>query len=392
MSFRRNILVQALIIMEFLLSLSPKAREKLANLKAPNKSVTYIDQQLSEEDTKWVFDMKRSIGDYLRQGPDGPFYFRMVETVLSRDKNWVRWKMENCPSIALPQLSPQIFAEAQATAAKLATYKRLRTTPLGSLNLDFLHEDEGDVLAKFKAPERYEYPELQSFRRGIQEDQLEIDMPLNPQSKATAIERKASRTWKALRLASRTRLAVFDKIDNDDNIDIVFEDDGLVDSDGVNDMADVTVSGGMAKHMEDSRPIVIVDPAARAIARWRRKRQGQKAQYQESLTRQLCQRHKGTLAWVLSQTTRAPYDGEESGQNAHLMSSQDFARARDNDHFLEFEDSGSEHCGILRDAVDKINNLSSEVPVLETSQNVSEPCAHSPLQDHRVLLTLLHET
>jgi THO complex subunit 1 len=36
--------------MDFLLSLSPKAKEKLANIKAQNKSVMYQEQVLSEED------------------------------------------------------------------------------------------------------------------------------------------------------------------------------------------------------------------------------------------------------------------------------------------------------------------------------------------------------
>jgi THO complex subunit 1 len=48
-SFRRYVLIQALIIMDFLLSLSSKAKAKLPDPVA-NKSVAYIDQVLSEED------------------------------------------------------------------------------------------------------------------------------------------------------------------------------------------------------------------------------------------------------------------------------------------------------------------------------------------------------
>lgn len=53
LSFRRHILVQVLIIMEFLLSLSARAKAKLAKAKLPenpNKSVMYPDWTLSEED------------------------------------------------------------------------------------------------------------------------------------------------------------------------------------------------------------------------------------------------------------------------------------------------------------------------------------------------------
>lgn len=56
LSFRRHVLVQALIVLDFLLSLSPKAKEKLARLtsqdKTTNKSVTYQEQQFSEEDVR----------------------------------------------------------------------------------------------------------------------------------------------------------------------------------------------------------------------------------------------------------------------------------------------------------------------------------------------------
>jgi hypothetical protein len=53
LSFRRHILVQVLIVLDFLLSLSVKAKEKLSKASLPqnaNKSVMYADQVLSEED------------------------------------------------------------------------------------------------------------------------------------------------------------------------------------------------------------------------------------------------------------------------------------------------------------------------------------------------------
>jgi hypothetical protein len=40
--------------MDFLLSLSSTSKEKLSTIKQPNKSVVYLDQQLSEEDVSKV--------------------------------------------------------------------------------------------------------------------------------------------------------------------------------------------------------------------------------------------------------------------------------------------------------------------------------------------------
>lgn len=53
LSFRRHILVQVLIVMDFLLSLSAKAKERLSKStlpENPNRSVMYADQLLNEED------------------------------------------------------------------------------------------------------------------------------------------------------------------------------------------------------------------------------------------------------------------------------------------------------------------------------------------------------
>jgi THO complex subunit 1 len=99
--------------------------------------------------------MKTDIATYLQQGTEGKFYYRMVDTVLSRDKNWARWKAENCPPFQRPPMSAETFAEAKTGAQKACTNKRLRAVPLGSLDLKFLSDGEhADGLEKFQDPER----------------------------------------------------------------------------------------------------------------------------------------------------------------------------------------------------------------------------------------------
>jgi THO complex subunit 1 len=66
----------------------------------------------------------------------------MVDTVLSRDKNWVRWKAEGCPLIERPSVSVQDYVTARETAAKAFTNKRLRPSPINSLDLAFLSEGQ----------------------------------------------------------------------------------------------------------------------------------------------------------------------------------------------------------------------------------------------------------
>lgn len=174
-AFRRHVLVQALILLDFMLSLTPKAKARLADLT--NKSVLY-GFVLSDEDVrtlslpspgiltryrnltagqaKWATKTRKAIEGYLQEGAGGKFYYRMVDTVLSRDKNWVRWKAEGCPLIERPPVSISESLSAREQATKTYANKRIRPSPMGSLDLKFL--SEGEVLSsvdRLKQPGRY---------------------------------------------------------------------------------------------------------------------------------------------------------------------------------------------------------------------------------------------
>ncbi|KAM7183468.1 THO complex subunit 1 [Naviculisporaceae sp. PSN 640] len=360
LDFRRNILVQVLIVMEFLLSLSAKAKEKLATVKNPNKSVIYSDELLSEEDTKWVTKMKHAISDYLKSGSEGAYFYRMVETVLSRDKNWVRWKIENCPSIELPPLKPEAFVEAKSSSSKLATTKKLRPTPMGSTSLDFLvDDDEDDPLEKLKSRNRPGLPDLKSFKKKIADHDFEIEMPSSNESKAAAIEGKASQTWLAYRMASTFKLAAFDKIDDDDKIDYLFEDHPQPEDEDT--QADGEADGvGKAIMPDDSRPIVIVDgsSAVRSFGR-------------SLLTKLLLEKYGHTFAWVPPHVTRKPEEGEVNGKDFHFVDQQAFNVMRDGDQFLAFSEETDNCQGINRRVVEGISEK-GKVPVLELDRESAQ--------------------
>lgn len=100
--------------------------------------------------------MRKAIEEYLQEGIGGKFYYRMVDTVLSRDKNWVRWKAEGCPPIERPPVSVAEYLGARERATKVYANKRLRSSPMGALDLRFL--SEGDSLERLKEPDRCVHP------------------------------------------------------------------------------------------------------------------------------------------------------------------------------------------------------------------------------------------
>lgn len=335
--------------MDFLLSLSAKAKEKLSTVATQNKSVMYSDQLLSEDDTTWALNMKKTIADYLKLGSEGPFFYRMVETVLSRDKNWVRWKVENCPSIEKPQVEPKEFNEAKAVARKMATNRRPHPN-VGSLNLDFLNvEPDEDVLAKFRSRERTQPPDLMSFKRKIADDDFEIEMPTNAHTKAMAIAGKASKTWRALRIASKYKLASFDKIESSDKIDAIFEEDAPQEAEDSEQKAE------QVDPPEDRRPIALVGPSGIG---------------KSSLVKMLLEKNPGVFKKVASHTTREPEAGEKDGVDYHFVDKTAFSMLRDGDQFLQFTDTEGANYGTSRRMVEEVSD-SGEVPLMVMDHEVS---------------------
>ncbi|TVY63153.1 THO complex subunit 1 [Fusarium oxysporum f. sp. cubense] len=372
LSFRRHILVQALIIMDFLISLSIQARERLTEAlpvnASVNKAVMYSDQVLSDEDAEWASDMKKTIADYLRQGADGPYFYRMVETVLARDKNWVRWKIEGCHPIKRDPVSPASFLEAKANVQKMATSKRLRSVPMGSVSLDFLkEEDEETAMSRLKAKERYELPELDTFKRKIADDDFEIDMPTNDQTKAAAIAGKASKSWRALRIAARSKLAALDKIEDPKKIDIVFEE--LTEVDDIEDTAEPTAN---EEDMPSNREPIIIS--------------GITGVGKSTIIRKLMEERKGVFAPVVRHTTREPVEGEVNGKSFHFVKQQEFNQLRDGDRLIESGTRDGVDYGTSFKAIEAISE-SGKVPIIELDIEAAQYAKDMDFQARYVLIT-----
>lgn len=304
--------------------------------------------------------MKNSIAGYLRQGSDGPYFYRMVETVLARDKNWVRWKIEGCHSIQRDPVSPVTFVEAKSTAQRSATSKRLRPVPMGAVPLDFLRKEDGDTaMERLKEPEKYQIPELDTFKRKIADDDFEIEMPTNSETKAAAIAGKASKSWRALRIAARTKLAAFDKIDDPKKIDIVFEE--LREDDEGDDDAEPTAT---EEDMPTNRdPIIISGPFGVG---------------KTAIVAKLLESYKGIFAPVIRHTTREPAEGEVNGKSFHFVKAQEFNQLRDGDRLIEYGTRDGVDYGTSTKAIDAITEI-GKVPIIELDLEVGNPLFLVPL-------------
>jgi THO complex subunit 1 len=279
----------------------------------------------------------------------------MVETVLSRDKNWARWKIENCPSIAKPAVTPEAFVEAKSSAKKATTNKRLRPNPLGSLDLKFLAESASQGgLERLKDPTRYQVPSIKSFQSKIELDDMDIDMARDEESKNAAIESKASKSWRALRIASATKLAAFDKIERADKIDEIFLDYVKPDE-PANNADEDTQDGEEPRFPKDRRPIVISGPSGVGKG---------------TLVTMLLNKHAKILGKKASHTTRTPREGEVHGQHYFFVNREEYEAMRDGDEFLEYNNFNGNDYGTSRKVVEGII-AQSKVPIMEMDMHVS---------------------
>jgi THO complex subunit 1 len=298
--------------------------------------------------------MKRSIAEYLKQGLEGAFFYRMVETVLSRDKNWARWKIDNCPSIAKPAVTPEEYAEAKVSANKVTANKRIRPNPLGSLDLKFLYEGDGKGdLNRLKDSSRYQLPSVKSFQGKMELDNMDIEMARDDDEKNAAIDAKASKSWRALRLATGTKFTAFDKIERSEKIDDIFKDEVKTEDAAVNGDED-TAESEEPVFPKDRRPIIISGPSGVGKG---------------TLIKMLLEKHGKALGKKASHTTRAPREGEIHGQHYFFVNKEQYDIMRDGDQFLEVNDYNGNDYGTSRKVVEGII-AQGKVPLMEMDMHV----------------------
>jgi len=223
LTFQRHILVQALIFLDFLLALTPQAKKRLAKLKV-QKALSY-DYTLSSENTEWAVKIRGAIADYLQEGPDGKYYYRMIDNVLSRDRNWVRWKVESCPPISLPPLDTKEYLNAKKGAKNFCKPRRIRASVLGAMDMSFISDtgNNEDGLAKLRANVKLAPADVKQYISAAKEVDLDMEMA-KKEDKPELIEKRASNTWRVLRVTAKNRLSLFDEVDESGDLDLLDEE------------------------------------------------------------------------------------------------------------------------------------------------------------------------
>ncbi|KAI6779553.1 THO complex subunit-like protein [Emericellopsis cladophorae] len=302
-------------------------------------------RDLFELEARWARETKDKIAEYMRKDVPGKAFYRVIETVLARDKNWVYWKMASCPPIKRDPIDPKVWAEAQASALRVTTSKRLRPVPMSAVPMEFLKpKAPGQALKELEDPKRYQLPDLDSFKAKINDSDFDIQMAKTPAEKARAQERKASQSWRAMRIARGFKLAAFDKIDNPDDISAIFEP--------LEDIVAEVAADEIAadEYMPANREAVIVS--------------GPPGAGKSSIIQKLMEARKGVFERVVRHTTREPRDGETDGKDFHFVKGPEFNQLRDGDRLIENVEQGEIAYGTSYKVVEVVTE-SGKVPIIE---------------------------
>ncbi|KAI7866747.1 THO complex subunit 1 transcription elongation factor-domain-containing protein [Spinellus fusiger] len=107
--FRRNVIVQFLILFQYLSGFTQSEKDNtqqlLAARGATKQSLAQPPFTLEEEQNQWVVDMQESLLSLLRlTKPHGELYTDIVLTILRHERNWIIWKASGCPAFEKPPI------------------------------------------------------------------------------------------------------------------------------------------------------------------------------------------------------------------------------------------------------------------------------------------------
>lgn len=268
--FRRHLMLQYLILFQYLLSFNPVQKKK-AQDHWKNKQLLLAypiagDFELGEDDEQWVRRSWKEITSLLEEmGPKdhGRSFRNSVLQTLRRESRWIHWKAENCPPIDKPGMTAEVLQASKAGRELLMRPRPPLAHSLGTRALSELWENglepivpssrrienaEGvEVEVSLDGLEQLEQPpgtpsvatyakmvKQQEARTEARRRKLDLTAPGDDRGESEEVkavrearllaaaaedeklrlfeERKTSLNWRALRIARRTSLRFWNKI------------------------------------------------------------------------------------------------------------------------------------------------------------------------------------
>jgi THO complex subunit 1 len=102
---------------------------------------------------------------------------------------------------------------------------------------------------------RAELPDASTLVRDVQNVDLDLEMANSEQEKAQLEDQKMSKTWRALRLMSKTKLNLFDKVDDGKNLACFLQEQDDEKADGEAMVTEKEEPNGDENAKEDDEPM-----------------------------------------------------------------------------------------------------------------------------------------
>lgn len=173
-TFRRSILTQLSIIIDFLLGLSEKAKSRWSSdqLGATNKSVMF-SFTLPPEDVSFFQNMEKSFQKTTFASVDfDPAYLRTITTIMQRDRYWQDWKLKNCPSFEEPILDQEEVTEAKDKLNNVLMKPRNKFWhAMGTAPLTKIWKIKVGI-ESLSNPKRYSIPDAKTYYDKIKEETI----------------------------------------------------------------------------------------------------------------------------------------------------------------------------------------------------------------------------
>ncbi|KAI8815423.1 THO complex, subunit THOC1 [Cladochytrium replicatum] len=214
-SFRRQILIQILVMVQFLIGQSAKEKEKLGTTDQNiNKSVQFVFT-LSADQEKWCMEIRSRVMKMVERSYKGKMFFKTLYTIFSHEKNWIKWKHESCQSFERPSVN--LVADVKRKKFEpsiIVSQNSSQPRWMGSDHLTKLWNTPQDwkTLLRNKA-KKYHNTTLDEALKELDE-QLNPDLtPADGMEEQYLLSGDMQFNWRTYRTAMRHHLHLFQKIE-----------------------------------------------------------------------------------------------------------------------------------------------------------------------------------